>query len=926
MSRPSDYEFPGLENWFESTGEAIGVGFDRRRFLQLMAASLGLAGMIGCRRPSHEILPFARQPEEMVPGLPTFYATSIPRPESSLPVIVESHEGRPTKIEGNPLHPTTAGATDVWAQASVLDLYDPHRAKEVRRDGNPSTWEEFDAWAASHFDKHLKNRGRGLAFLVEAIPSPALRMLREYQQQVAPEALWCAHSPLVDVNSRAGTALAFGSAMTVTWRLDQAHVLLCLDADPLGCDVEMVRHSRGFAGGRRAKKMNRLYVVEPNVTITGMNADHRLPLPASRIVDYALALWRILRGESAELPGVPTAWLTAVADDLKQHPGNSLVMVGPRQPPLVHALAHHLNEMLQNRGTTVEYRRNAELPGEPLSRLTDALDRKQIETLVILGDPGFDGSAPNLVRLNFYPQQAGGWELPAAHYLESWGDTETRDGTYAPVQPLIAPLYDGRTPLELLARLLKYDLTDGFEIVRRSFARRSGRTDDLSFRRWLHEGVWKDSKLPPVAVECRKTAIEEAAAAYQPRATGEGQLPEVARFLEYRTYLGRRRNGWLQELPDPVTKLTWDSAVLVGPRTAEQLQIRSGDLLSVQNTVLPALIVPGHAEGCLSLPAETAPGFASGVPIERVPGRRELAITQEHGRMEGRDLARVRNLGQSPSDHHADGHHGRKSLDLAVPPTFDGPNQWGMVIDLTACTGCSACVIACQAENNIPIVGKEEVIRGREMHWIRMDRYLLGDPDTPEGFVSQPVMCVHCESAPCEPVCPVNASVHSPEGLNLQVYNRCVGTRYCLNNCPYKARRFNWFDYHQRPLDELRLGPLADHGMAETLKMQKNPDVTVRMRGVMEKCTYCVQRIERAKIGAKLKGGDGSLPDGAVVPACAQACPAAAITFGNLSDPNSRVARLKHQDDNYSLLGELNTKPRTTYRVRWRNPNPALMS
>jgi molybdopterin-containing oxidoreductase family iron-sulfur binding subunit len=925
MSRVGDYEFPGLENWYESTGEAEGVGFDRRRFLQLMGASLGLMGLVGCRRPNHEILPFARRPEEIVPGLPTFYATCIPRPESCLPVIVESHEGRPTKVEGNPLHPASRGATDVWAQASVLDLYDPHRAKEVRRDGSPSSWDEFDQWAKSHFSRHLTNRGRGLAIVVDAIPSPALRLLRDYQRQVAPEAIWCAHSPLLDHSSRAGTAVAFGTPLNVKYRLEHARVILALDADPLGCDPEMARHSRAFAGGRRAEEMNRLYVVEPSVTITGMNADHRLALPASRITNYTIALWRWLQGETVEDSGFPRTWLQAVADDLRQNAGRSVVLAGPRQPALVHALVHHINDLLKNVGTTVEYRQNAEPPGDPISRLTEALDRKQIETLVVLGEVGFDGSAPTRIRLTHDPTSSLGWELPAAHFLESWGDAETRDGTYSPIQPLIAPLYEGRTALEVLARLLNYDLTDGYHIVRRSFARRSGRTDEASFRRWLHEGWLKDSTLPPIRPQIRREAIESAVAAYRPEPASDAERLEVCRFVEYRQFAGRSRNGWLQELTDPVTKLTWDSAILLGPETAAQLKVRDGDLLNVQNTVLPVLIVPGHAERCLSVPGFDRPDFVRGVSVERGPGRRELAVTQEHGRMEGRDLAKVRNRGERLDAGH--GHSGKVPLDLASPPTFDGPNQWGMVIDLSACTGCSACQIACQAENNIPIVGKEEVLRGREMHWIRMDRYILGDdPSNPDGFVSQPVMCVHCESAPCEPVCPVNASVHSPEGLNLQVYNRCVGTRYCSNNCPYKARRFNWFDYHQRPLDELRLGPLAEKGMPETLKMQKNPDVTVRMRGVMEKCTYCVQRIERARIGAKLEGGDGFLGDGSVVPACAQACPASAITFGNLADPKSRVRELKHADDHYSLLGELNTKPRTTYRVRWRNPNPAMRS
>jgi molybdopterin-containing oxidoreductase family iron-sulfur binding subunit len=408
-------------------------------------------------------------------------------------------------------------------------------------------------------------------------------------------------------------------------------------------------------------------------------------------------------------------------------------------------------------------------------------------------------------------------------------------------------------------------------------------------------------------------------------------------------------NGWLQELPDPFTKLTWDNAALVHPDTAAGIGVRSGDVVRVsvegRSIEIPAMVIPGVALDTVVLPfgngratgGRVAAGHGTNVyplrgasyfvpdaTVTKTGRRAALATTQDHGTMHGRDLVRVHSTGhlaEAKHGHHS--HHGRVPLDLATPATLDGAYQWGMVIDLNACTGCSACIVACQSENNTPIVGREEVLRGRIMHWIRADRYFVGEPAAPDLVVTQPVMCQHCESAPCEPVCPVNASVHSPEGLNLQVYNRCVGTRYCSNNCPYKARRFNWFDYHHKSGASQRLGPLASRENQDLAAMQKNPDVTVRMRGVMEKCTYCVQRIERGRIGAKLAGG--TIADGSVVPACVQACPAGAMVFGNIADPTSRVARLKKSEHDYRLLEEVNTKPRTSYLARRRNPNPQLM-
>jgi MoCo/4Fe-4S cofactor protein with predicted Tat translocation signal len=989
-TRAGEREFPGYENVFEDGGGAEGAPVDRRRFLQLMGASLalmGLGGISGCRRPDVRILPYARSPEEIVPGMPLYYATSIPRAEGCYPVLVESHEGRPTKIEGNPRHPLSQGASDLQAQASVLDLYDPDRMRDVRQGVQPGSWQAFDAFAATHFADLLRNRGRGLHFLSEEVPSPAMRMLRDHLARTAPEAVWHTYEPLSRDSVRTGAALAFGEPFVASYHLDRADVVLAIDADFLGDDAEAVRYAREFARRRSGENMNRLYVVENTFTITGGMADHRLSIPASQITAYLLALservLELLRVEPSAVggidfksaadrsrPAVPRPWVNAVASDLVAKRGRGVVLAGRRQPALVHALAHLLNAVLGNHGTTVVFRRAAEQSAS-LTELVAAMNRGSVQTLVLLGgNPAVDAPAemdlgtllnrvPHTIRLGLYEDETAAlceWRLPAAHYLESWGDAESADGTYSAVQPLIAPLFGGRSALELVARLIQYETTQPYEILQRSFRQRVGATaDQAAFRRFIHEGFWPNSAREIARVTPAWGALAATVAAYRPGPAVSADNLELSFHADYRLRDGRfANNGWLQETPDPITKLTWDNAACVSPETARRLGVRTGDLieLTLAGRTVPQIavfVLPGQAENSISVhlghgrrrpgqvghghgfdvyPLRTAaaPWAAVGVAVRNLGRRYPLATTQEHDRMEGRDLIRVQNLGAESAREHEPQ---RIPLDLAAPAHLDGEHQWGMAIDLSACTGCSACVAACQSENNVPIVGKDEVLRHRDMHWIRLDRYFLGDTNAPT-IAHQPVMCQHCESAPCEPVCPVNAPVHSPEGLNLQVYNRCVGTRYCANNCPYKARRFNWFDYQQRPLDQLRLGPLAEQGMAETLKMQKNPDVTVRMRGVMEKCTFCVQRIERGKAGVKLadpnSAGPWPVPDGTIVPACAQACPAKAITFGNLADPNSRVAQLKKEQRNYRLLEELNTKPRVSYLARVRNPNPAMLT
>jgi molybdopterin-containing oxidoreductase family iron-sulfur binding subunit len=979
-------EFPGYENVFE-TGEAEGAPVDRRRFLQLMGASLalmGLTGLSGCRRPDTRVLSYSRSAENVVPGLPLYFATSIPRPGGCYPVLVESHEGRPTKIEGNPRHPLSQGASDLHAQASVLDLYDPERLREVRRGDQPSDWPAFDAFATSHFTELLRNRGRGLRILSEDLPSPAMRMLRDHLAEAAPEAVWHTYEPLHSDSIRAGSTMAFGEALVPSYRFDQADVVLALDADFLGDDPDAVRHAREFGKRRSGDNLNRLYVVENTFTITGTMADHRLNVPAAGITAYLLALGEkvleLLGVQPSAVGGIdlkspadqsrppgPQPWIEEVARDLIAKRGRGMILAGPRQPSLVHALTHLLNAVLGNHGTTISFSRASEQsPG--LSDLARAMDRGSVQTLVILsGNPAVDapadldfgtllGRVQHTIRLGLHDDETTAlceWRLPAAHYLESWGDAESADGTYSPVQPLIAPLFGGRSALELVARLIQYQTTQPYEIVLRSFGRRVGKTDQAAFRRFLHEGFWPDSERETVRATPTWQALAAAIAAYRPTSQVSGDNLELSFHADYRLRDGRfANNGWLQETPDPITKLTWDNAACISPETARRMKVATGDLveLTLGGRSVPQIavfVLPGQANNSITVqlghgrtrignvgrghgfnvyPLRTAasPWISAGVSVRKLGRHYVLATPQAHDRMEGRDLVRVQNVGSATE---REPERRRIPLDLAAQAQLDGAHQWGMAIDLSACTGCSACIVACQSENNIPIVGKDEVVRHRAMHWLRMDRYFVGEDSAP-AIVHQPVMCQHCEAAPCEPVCPVNAPVHSPEGLNLQVYNRCVGTRYCANNCPYKTRRFNWFDYNQRPLDALRLGPLTEKGMPETLQMQKNPDVTVRMRGVMEKCTFCVQRIERGKAGAKLadpnSAGPWPVPDGTIVSACAQACPAQAIVFGNLADPNSRVSKLKAQQRNYRLLEELNTKPRVSYLTRVRNPNPTM--
>jgi molybdopterin-containing oxidoreductase family iron-sulfur binding subunit len=1151
-------------------------------------------------------------------------------------VLVESHDGRPTKIEGNPRHPASQGSTDIFAQATVFDLYSPDRVMSdkypgVMERGAPRRWVDFDNFARSLTEKFTKNKGEGFYILTEQVPSPSLRLIREHIKNAMPKASWHTYEPVDTSEALKGAEIAFGQKLVVKYNFANIDRILALDSDFLGFDPDAVENSRAFGERRKmpaafrdtghdpdnsivlnitdkgqvvlppldregdndtldnpvqvenymtrraaAEKrktgkatpeavvfvilnpktpreksdpileacrragyskleirhvsptMNRLYAVESTYTVTGTMADHRLRLPASQIGGLLLAIARELKTSHATKlwkdslipdnlpePGAqyPEKWVKAVARDLAAHVGKCAVVVGARQPALVHTLAHLVNGALEafngenGKPAAIELRPAApELTEKGIAELTRDMADGKVRTLFIIGgNPAFNAprdtnfkselqKVATKIRLGLFFDQTSeecDWHLPLAHSLESWGDSEASDGTLCCGQPLISPLNGnktqgaeteppprgGRTALEVLALLTQYASPSdskpvssffaaqkaAYATVRKVFADRAGiqtadKTFDTEFNRYKQLGFLpadKDKGLrKPEAPGVKIAEVAKALAAYKPSSPLSKDSLEVTFHPDSTVHDGRfAMNPWLQELPDPITKLVWDNAAVISPKMAEEFQLKHGERvkLTVNGTTLdiPVYILPGQTDYSVALaygqygemridrvpdgggtdvyPARKldAMHIATGCKMEKTGRTADLVMTQEHSIIpEGRDIIRdvtfaayaeaLHNhrdasseheqpsspprIGLPPSGHFTEqqlqqgfqGGYGnpqqprapvrekqeRFPLDLARPELLDSQFQWAMVIDLSACTGCTACTIACQTENNIPVVGKQEVKRNRELHWIRIDRYFSSNGEVADAdprIVTQPVACVHCETAPCEQVCPVNAAVHSLEGLNLQVYNRCIGTRYCANACPYKVRRFNWFDFNKRGLNELRTPtPFAEGGasvstnlLPETLRMQKNPDVTVRMRGVMEKCTYCIQRIERGKQGAKLaatdvangrrvietdstfkpegeatlyrkpkdpkasgydldKQGRVIVPDGLIVTACQAACPTQAITFGNVLDPASRVYKAKLRAGEYLLLGELNTKPRTSFLPRVRNVNPEM--
>jgi molybdopterin-containing oxidoreductase family iron-sulfur binding subunit len=968
-------EFPqNASEWLDPVG--------RRGFLRLMGASLALAGISACtRQPNEEIVPYVRQPEELVPGKPLFYATAMPFAGAGVGLLVESHEGRPTKIEGNPAHPISRGATDLFAQAAILGLYDPDRSQSLTHLGDIRTFDAFVAAMRAVVAAQQATRGGGFRVLTETVASPTLHA--QIQELVArfPAARWVQWEPFAPHNAREGARLAFGEYVQPQYAVEKADVVLSLDSDFLLSVTGGLRHARAFASRRRIEGTRpqtiRLYAVESSPTNTGTKADHRLPLRASEIEGFTRALAARLGVPAVAAAAVPAgaeAWLDAVASDLQAARGRSLVIAGDGQPPLVHALSHAINEALGNAGSTVTYTATPE--GTPanqraaLRELADDMNGGRVSFLLVLGgNPVYTAPADLRladamdkvalrVHLSLHHDETSArchWHIPEAHFLEAWSDVRAEDGTATIVQPLIAPLYNGRSAHEVLSVFSESGVRSGYDLVRAFWA--GGETPpspagpalspgtapspavpasvsgfERRWRRWLHDGVVPDTAFPAKAVALRPDLGAGAPAGEAAPRSGL----EVVFRPDPTVHDGRfANNAWLQELPKSLTKLTWDNAALIGPATAARLGIEDGDEVELRvgdrALRLPAWRAPGHAPDTVTLhcgygrtrAGRTGSGIGAdvnvlrtaadfdllrGVQLTRTGARHALACTQDHWSLEGRNIVRVATAAGFAADPSFAARLEHQPIRLTMYPEvkYEG-YKWGMTIDQNVCTGCNACVVACQAENNVPVVGKAQVLNGREMHWLRVDRYYTGDLENPDTY-HQPMPCQQCESAPCEVVCPVAATTHSDEGLNDMVYNRCVGTRYCSNNCPYKVRRFNFMLY-------------ADWD-TPSLTLMRNPDVTVRSRGVMEKCTYCVQRINHARVAAKLE--DRRIRDGEILTACQSACPTEAIVFGDLNDPGSRVSARKASPLGYALLGELNTRPRTTYMAVVRNPNPAL--
>ena len=957
-------EFPkGASEWLDSVS--------RRGFLQLMGASLAMAGMTGCTKlPLQEIVPYVRQPEQVIPGVPMYYATAFTLSGYANPLLVESHLGRPTKIEGNRLHPASLGGTDIFAQASILGMYDPDRSQAITHLGDVASWAAFVKEIRGPLAVQKALGGAGLRILTQTISSPTLKDQMQAFRAMYPQAKWHVYEPVNRDNALEGAKLAFGEVVETRYDLSKADVIVSLDADFLYAGFSgSTRYIRDFAARRNPDaNMNRLYVIESTPSSTGARADHRLPLRAVDIEGFARSLSALEAiADRAVGSGDSAKFVVALAKDLQKNKGASVIIPGDHQPPAVHALAHAMNVALGNVGKTVIYTdpvdANPVNQTESLRDLVSDMRAGNVDLLVIMGgNPAYDAPADlgfadclknSKVALRIYhglyqneTAELCHWTVNEAHYLEAWSDGRAYDGTLSLVQPLIAPLYAGKSAHEMLAALVGVPDASGYDIVRAYWQKQhAGSEFEEWWRKTLNDGFIEGSAYTPKAVSLKLQSLPAAAA---PAAAADANSLEVNLRRDPSVYDGQfSNNGWLQELPKPMSKLTWDNAVLMGPRMADREGIKTMDVVTLElggrKITGPLWIQAGHPDHSVTvhlgygrrkagragtgvgfdayaLRTTNALWFATGGKVTKTGSHYQLASTQGYQTMDTGDgatrpLVREATLEEyrkEPKFAKAD----EPPAALTLYPGFDykkSPDAWGMTIDLNACVGCNNCIVACQSENNIAVVGKEQVVKGRHMHWIRVDAYYQGDRDAPKAHF-QPVPCMQCENAPCELVCPVGATVHSSEGLNDQVYNRCIGTRYCSNNCPYKVRRFNFL--------------LFEDWETPQYKLMRNPDVSVRSRGVMEKCTYCVQRITQHRIDAETaavrENREFKIEDGSLQTACQQSCPADAIVFGNINDPNSRVAKLKALDRNYGLLADLNTRPRTTYLAEIRNPNPEL--
>ncbi|HVG32917.1 MAG TPA: TAT-variant-translocated molybdopterin oxidoreductase [Pyrinomonadaceae bacterium] len=1048
-----------VEREFPQQAEEWDSPLERRTFLKLMGASLALAGLSGCvYQPPEKIVPYVVQPEEIVPGKALFYATAMELGGVATGLLAKSNEGRPTKLEGNPDHPGSRGTTDVFAQASLLDLYDPDRSQTLTFREEIRPWSGFLDDIKRALDSARAHQGAGLRFLTETITSPTLAaQLRDIFREM-PQARLHQYEPAGRDGAHGGAMLAFGQPVNTIYRFDQADRVFSIDSDFLACGPGSLTYARDFISRRKVegerRDMNRLYAIETTLTNTGAKADHRLALRPSEIEGFVRAVAAALgvnlgSGGQGSGAGQYDWWVGALVRDLQQSRGRSIIIPGDEQPAVIHALAHAMNDALGNTGKTVIYTDPLEAFPEDqmqsLRTLVADMNAGQVETLIILGgnpvynapvDLKFGESLLHKVALRVHlsvhrdeTSELCHWHIPQAHYLESWGDTRGYDGTATIIQPLIAPLYGGRSAHELLAIFSTETNRTGYDILRSYWqgqmksggaggsqaatattagqtggattaatpqnantgatasnagttaapATANNQTSNTSgaeggagagggastttsaapadfeklWRRAVHDGVIPNTALPVKTVSLKTDWANQLSAPAQPASSNADELEIVFR-TDPTIYDGRfANNGWLQELPKPLTKITWDNALILSPTTANRFALKNnigvqgGDVLvstanlSYQGRTLsavPVWVMPGQPDGvatvhlgygrrlagrvgngrgfnAYAIRTSDSPWAGRGVSLSNTGDHYALATTQLHFSMENREVVRESTLKKyleesAKSEHAGEEVEHKPGQDESMYPPYDYSKDaaWGMAIDTTSCVGCNACVIACQSENNIPVVGQDQVKRSREMHWLRIDAYFKGTPDHLEGTEFMPVPCMHCENAPCEPVCPVHATVHDAEGLNVMVYNRCVGTRYCSNNCPYKVRHFNFFLYQDFN--------------TPTYQLMRNPEVSVRSRGVMEKCTYCVQRIQLGKIESEKEGR--AIADGEVKTACQAVCPTEAIVFGNANDPMSRVAQLKRSNRNYGLLADLNTQPRTTYLSSLRNPNEEI--
>lgn len=1022
---------------FPQAASEFPEGVSRRKWLKLMSSSLALGGFAGCRYGPDEIAAFVVRPPNNVAGVPKHYATNFELAGRACHLLISNMDGRPIKVEGNAQHPLmrasepndlgdagdksrfASAGSDVFAQACVLGLYDSDRASRVARrvDGKleASTWEDFATYAKAQLEVLKADGGSSHAVLMSPSLSPAVNRWVAETFKLLPKTTVVQYSS-VDVSNQAKACQqAAGKPAELVYKLDAAQVICALDCDLLGNDPNMILYTRQFSKGRvpEPSKMNRLYAVEARFSVTGAAADSRLAVRSSQIGAFLLRLSKrvddLLKNFQPTLPAEGekpfelikseekvNRFIDAMAEDLVKHKGAGVVAVGAQQPLDVQLLALKLNQKLENFGKSVMLMPSrAAIEGvqpSSLVELVEKLDSGAVTSVWILGDnpvytaPGDVALGDALKKLEntvylaeFEDETAkhSAWSVPLAHQLESWGDVLGIDGSYGISQPQILPLLGGKAAIEIMAMLHGEEVGAGSseQLIRQVTDAVAGKP--VTSRQWrevLHSGYLVGLKAEPLVGPFNVDGTDPTGSV-DLDAIEQGSL-ELMLTVSDSLYDGRfAKNVWLQELPQSITKICWDNAALVSPKTADLLSLKQGEMTRLihggETLDLPVFIMPGQANGSISVQlgygrvcrdeavdsnAEAAIGqdiaslrsskamhLVQNVEAKPLPRPYKLATTQDHfaidelGLEETKTraqrliregtLEQIQEGGADFVEHLGTHHPALESMWEEPMKVFESDatvnHQWGMTVDLNKCTGCNACVIACQAENNVPVVGKEQVTRGREMHWLRVDRYFRGDADTPK-IVNQPVACVHCETAPCEQVCPVAATVHTEEGINAMAYNRCIGTRYCANNCPYKVRRFNYFNYQTEYgyfYGWQQKGKLEEASRKlQTLVL--NPEVTVRGRGVMEKCTYCIQRIQNGKIQARTESRP--LQDGEIQTACQSACPSQAIVFGDLNDPNSRVSKIQKSERAYEMLAELNIKARTLYLARVRNTHARL--